>query len=94
MTYKIEFVPSALKEWEKLGSTIREEFKAILAKRVMNPCILKQKISGYPDFYKIKLRSKGYRLVYRVVKDRIVIIVLSVGKRDKNEVYVNLSTRH
>lgn len=94
MTYKIEFVPSALKEWEKLGSTVREEFKSILTNRVINPCIPKQKLSGYKDLYKIKLRSKGYRLVYRVLKDKVVILVLAVGKRDKNEVYDKVSGRH
>lgn len=94
MTYKIQFVPSALKEWEKLGNTIREEFKNILAKRMMNPCIPKQKLSTYKDLYKIKLRAKGYRLIYRVLKDKIVILVLAVGKRDKNEVYDKVSQRH
>lgn len=94
MTYSIEFVPSALKEWEKLGSTVREEFKNILAKRLENPCVPKQKLSGYKDLYKIKLRSKGYRLIYRVLEDRIVIVVLAVGKRDKNEAYSKASKRH
>jgi mRNA interferase RelE/StbE len=94
MTYEIEFVPSALKEWEKLGSTIREEFKGILAKRIINPCIPKQKLSGYKDLYKIKLRANGYRLVYRVLEDRIVILVLAVGKRDKNEAYEKIRRRN
>ncbi len=40
-----------------------------------------------PDCYKIKLRSVGYRLVYRVYDDRIVVQVIAVGKRERNEVY-------
>lgn len=94
MTYEIEFVPSALKDWKKLGSTIREEFKNILAKRLVNPCIPKQKLSGYTDIYKIKLRSKGYRLIYRVIEERIVVLVLAVGKRDKNEAYEKIPKGH
>jgi len=27
MTYELEFLPSALKEWEKLGHTVREQAK-------------------------------------------------------------------
>ena len=27
MTYKLEFLPSALKEWKKLGHTVREQIK-------------------------------------------------------------------
>ena len=39
------------------------------------------------DCYKIKLRASGYRLVYRVHEDRVIIQVIAVGKRDKSEVY-------
>nr|WP_256435926.1 type II toxin-antitoxin system RelE/ParE family toxin [Dechloromonas sp. TW-R-39-2] len=45
------------------------------------------KLSGHPDRYKIKLRSIGYRLVYEVLDGRLVVLVVAVGKRDKNAVY-------
>ena len=93
MTYNLKFVPSALKEWEKLGDTIRKEFKKALEKRLVNPCIPKQKLSGYANVYKIKLRSAGYRLVYEVLEKEIIVLVLAVGKRDNNEVYEKLSKR-
>ncbi|MGE4349927.1 MAG: type II toxin-antitoxin system RelE/ParE family toxin [Candidatus Berkiella sp.] len=93
MTYNLKFVPSALKEWEKLGDTIRKEFKKALKKRLENPRIPKQKLSGYNDVYKIKLRSSGYRLVYEVIDKEIVVLVLAVGKRDKDKIYKKLSKR-
>lgn len=93
MTYKLAFVPSALKEWRGLGKTIQQEFKKILEKRLQNPHIPKQKLSGWPNVYKIKLRSAGYRLVYEVNDKKIVVLVLTVGKRDKNKVYKKLSDR-
>jgi mRNA interferase RelE/StbE len=34
-----------------------------------------------------KLRASGYRLVYEVVDDEVMIFVIAVGKRDKNIVY-------
>ncbi|EOE3097005.1 type II toxin-antitoxin system RelE/ParE family toxin, partial [Klebsiella pneumoniae] len=37
MTYKLAFNESALKEWKKLGHTIREQFKKKLAERLLNP---------------------------------------------------------
>lgn len=40
-----------------------------------------------PDCYKIKLRAAGYRLVYRVFDERIVVQVVAVGRRDRNLVY-------
>jgi len=93
MTYNLKFVPSALKEWEKLGETVRKEFKKALQKRLVNPRIPKQKFSGHNDVYKIKLRSAGYRLVYEVIEKEIIVLVLAVGKRDKDEVYDKLSKR-
>lgn len=93
MTYNLKFVPSALKDWEKLGDTIRKEFKKALEKRLINPRIPKQKLSGYSDVYKIKLRSAGYRLAYEVIDKEVIVLVLAVGKRDKDAVYEKLSKR-
>ena len=40
-----------------------------------------------PDCYKIKLKNAGYRLVYQVDDNRIVVIVVAVGKRENLIVY-------
>lgn len=37
--------------------------------------------------YKIKLRAVGYRLVYQVFDDTLLVTVVGIGKRDGNEVY-------
>ena len=86
-TYKLEFLPSALKEWRKLGATVRNQFAKKLDERLVSPRIPSARLSEFPDCYKIKLRKAGYRLVYRVDDDRIVIIVIAVGKRERSEVY-------
>jgi len=39
------------------------------------------KLSGHPDRYKIKLRSVGYRLVYEVRDQQLLIVVIAVSKR-------------
>jgi mRNA interferase RelE/StbE len=40
-----------------------------------------------PDCYKIKLKSSGYRLVYQVFDERVVVSVVAVGKRERSDVY-------
>ena len=35
----------------------------------------------------IALRSAGYRLVYQVFDDRVVVVVVAVGKREHDLVY-------
>ena len=64
--YSLAFLPSALREWEKLGANVREQFKAKLTERLDEPHITSARLSGITGCYKIKLRAAGYRLVYRV----------------------------
>ncbi len=93
MTYSLHFVPSALKEWHKLGETIRTEFKKKLKERLQNPKVPKDQLRSYTDIYKIKLRSAGYRLIYQVKNAELIVLVLVVGKRDKDFVYKEMDRR-
>ena len=93
MIYNLEFKPKALKEWNKLNSTIKLQFKNKLKERLWNPKVQKDKLSGYNDVYKIKLRTSGFRLAYQVKDKEIIILVLSVGKRENNQIYKNLEER-
>lgn len=87
MTYNLEFKKSALKEWQKLGATVKEQFKKKLRERLGNPHVPSASLTGAQNLYKIKLRQAGYRLVYEVRDDIITVTVIAVGKRSKNEVY-------
>ena len=87
MSFELAFLEEALKEWKKLDSATREQFKAKLAERLQNPRILSASLGGHKDRYKIKLRSMGYRLVYEVRDHELVVIVVAVGKRERNAVY-------
>ena len=93
MSYELEFLPKALKEWHKLDTTIRVQFKKKLVERLENPKVAKDKLSGFNDVYKIKLRNIGYRLAYEVKDKEIIVLVLSVGKRENNSVYKHLQDR-
>jgi len=86
-TYELEFVASALKEWNKLGPNVRDQFRKKLGERLRNPHVPAARLSNLPDCYKIKLRSAGYRLVYQVEEARVVVVVVAVGRRDRNLVY-------
>ena len=87
MNYNLEFKESALKEWKKLDGAIRSQFKKKLAERLERPRVDSPRLSGMRDCYKIKLKNAGYRLVYQVDDNRIVVIVVAIGKREKLEAY-------
>ncbi|EGR0795306.1 type II toxin-antitoxin system RelE/ParE family toxin [Vibrio cholerae] len=93
MTYKLEFKKSALKEWKKLAVPLKHQFKKKLIERLENPHVPSAKLSGAENIYKIKLRQSGYRLVYQVENDIIVVTVLAVGKRERSEVYTKALQR-
>lgn len=85
MTYSLEFLPSALKEWEKLGHTMREQLKKKLRERLELPKVPADALREMPNHYKIKLRASGYRLVYRVEDERVVVV--AEGKRERSAAY-------
>jgi mRNA interferase RelE/StbE len=87
MTYELGFLEDALKEWKRLDATIQNQFKNKLKERLEEPRVPASKLSGHPDRYKIKLRSSGFRLVYEVREHEVLVLVVAVGKRERNAVY-------
>lgn len=87
MPFKLRFHEKAWAEWQKLDASIKAPFKKKLLQRLDAPHVPASALSGMPNCYKIKLRSAGYRLVYRVDEDTVFVTVISVGKRDKSAVY-------
>lgn len=87
MSFELEFLDEALVEWRRLDSTVRNQFKKKLTERLNEPRVPSAKLFGHPDRYKIKLRTIGYRLVYEVLDGRLVVLVIAIGRRDRNAVY-------
>lgn len=93
MSYELNFHPDALDEWRKLDRSVRDQFKKKLAERLQTPRVPASQLSGQKDRYKIKLRNAGYRLVYEVREKQLVVVVVAVGKRERNAVYRAASNR-
>ncbi|TBN34735.1 type II toxin-antitoxin system RelE/ParE family toxin [Pseudomonas sp. BGI-2] len=93
MTYSLEFDRRALKEWNKLGDTLRQQFKKKLAEILDNPRIEANRLRQLPDCYKLKLRSAGYRLIYQVLDQEVVVFVVAIGKRERQVAYQDAQDR-
>ncbi len=88
--FALKFDERALAEWYKLEVQIQKQFKKKLTKLMsgVETPSPRARISGLgPGYYKIKQRSSGYRLVYRYEDKKLVILVIAVGKRNRNIVY-------
>jgi mRNA interferase RelE/StbE len=93
MRYELGFLDAALKEWKKLDRVVRDQFKAKLLERLNHPRVPAAKLHGHTDRYKIKLRSVGYRLVYEVRDAEVIVIVVAVGRRERDAVYLAAAKR-
>ncbi len=87
MSYSLVFKVEAKKEWDRLDATVKEHFKKKLLERMEEPRIESARLRGMKDCYKIKLRRVGYCLVYKVREGELVVVVVAVGKRTRNQVY-------
>jgi mRNA interferase RelE/StbE len=95
MSYNLYFHPKALKEWQKLDNSIKNQFKKLLRRRLELPRITSAALkSDLHDCYKIKLRQSGYRLVYQVHDKELKVLVIAIGQRDKSKIYKIAANRN
>ena len=86
--YHLAFENHARAEWDKLDGSIKEPLRRLLKKRLDAPHVPSAALhGGLANCYKIKLLRQGYRLIYQVLDQRLIVLMISVGKRDKNAVY-------
>lgn len=52
-----------------------------------NPGVEASRLNGLKDCFKIKLRRAGYRPVYQVKDEVLLVSVVAVGKREREAVY-------
>jgi mRNA interferase RelE/StbE len=92
--YRLQFVPSAWAEWQKLDGSVKEPLRKWLKKRLDNPHVPGAALHGaLAGHYKIKLNKQGYRLVYGVQDDVLIVMVMAVDKREDSVVYQSAMAR-
>ena len=86
--YRLQVRPEALAEWNGLDGSVKEVLRKLLKKRLEQPRLPGAELRGdLRDCYKIKLLKQGYRLVYQVQDDVLVVLVLAVSRREDMRVY-------
>ncbi|NBY33094.1 MAG: type II toxin-antitoxin system RelE/ParE family toxin [Betaproteobacteria bacterium] len=93
-TYRLKFTVTALAEWRALDGSVKETFRKLLKKRMLQPHLPGSALKGpLIGCYKIKLRQQGYRLIYTVQDEVLTVLVLTINKRENNVVYLALSKK-
>ncbi len=95
--YNFKFHPEAEKELTKLNRSIQILFKKALKKILKSPELgidLGNKynfdLSGCKKMY---FDNKRYRIVYQIIEDEVIVYLISIGKRDKMDVYKKANER-
>ncbi len=86
--YKVVFRPRAKKRFDKLATSVQRQIAKKLDERWRHPRVVGDALTKMPDCYKIKLRTQGVRLVYKIQDGQLILLVLTVAGRDKDEAYI------
>lgn len=87
MTYRIEFTPSARKQFTRLPHEVLRRVDAHLLVLAENPFPSgAQKIGGSIGLFRVRVGD--YRIVYTIERRALVVLVVRIGHR--REVYRNL----
>lgn len=97
MKYRVRFIPSAQKDFDKLDGRRKILVAKQLIKLEDNPFAGKQlgnkagiDLTGY---YKLYADKKKIRIVYSVVEEKIIVKIIAIGERDELAVYKQVARR-
>jgi mRNA interferase RelE/StbE len=97
--FKITFIPKAAKEYRKFDGSVKKLVDLALRKMEERADELGEELVNKQGTKllgcrKIKFRSAGIRIVYRIIGDKAEVVeVIAIGKREDNEVYQLASKR-
>ncbi len=96
-SWKLEFLDEALRDLKKIDGSLRPQVLNAIKKVQSNPLPTNQGGYGHPlgnksatnltDLLKIKLRSSGIRIVYKIEERNDIMVVVIRGTRSDDEVY-------
>ncbi|MDO9111688.1 MAG: type II toxin-antitoxin system RelE/ParE family toxin [Desulfatirhabdiaceae bacterium] len=92
MAFKVELHPEAVRDFDALDGSVRKKVAKKVDALSQNPFLGKPlgNKSGMDltGFFKLYAAGKKYRIVYRLLKDRLEVVeIIGIGKREKEAVY-------
>ena len=82
--YRVELLPAARRQLEKCEPAVKQRLKTAIDRLATNPRPAGSKrLKGLADL--LRIRVGEYRILYRVVDERLVVLIIRVGHR--REVY-------
>jgi mRNA interferase RelE/StbE len=94
MTWKIELTDEAKAELGGLDNSVQKSVAAGLMKLNESPQLRGHSLTGNLAGYRaLAVGKKQIRIIYRIERDQVLVVVIAIGHRRNNEVYLEASTR-
>lgn len=97
MAYKVEFLPEAAREFEALDGSLKRVAAKQIDKLAERPELgeplgkrMGIDLTGYRKTY---FGKKGYRILYEIQRDKLVVLIIGIGKRERAEIYREVARR-
>jgi len=97
MNYRIRFIPSAQKDFDKLDGRRKILVAKQLVKLENNPFTGKElgnkagiDLTGY---HKLYVDKRKIRIVYKIIEEKIIVKIIAIGERDELTVYREAAKR-
>ncbi len=97
MAYRVEFLPEAAREFEALDGSLKKVAAKQIDKLAERPELgepwgkrMGIDLTGYRKIY---FGKTGYRIVYEIQQQKLVILIIGIGKRERAEIYGEMAQR-
>ncbi len=97
MAYSVEFLPEAAREFEALDGSLRKLAARQIDKLAEKPDLgeplgnrMGIDLTGYRKTY---FGKKAYRIVYEIQRNKLVVVIIGIGKRERAEIYREVARR-
>lgn len=103
MTYKLSFIKQAAEDYKALDGSQRKVVDKAIKRILINPLpnteggygkpLANQSNSSLAGLMKIKLKSSGLRIVYKLEKREDNVLIIIIGARADSKVYKEAEKR-
>ena len=91
--YKLNFLEKAKKDIKKLDKSIQVQIIKKLEKISINPEIWDNLSWNLSWLKKVYVNNKKIRIVYKIIDDKIEILIIVIWKRENKRVYKDAFSR-
>jgi mRNA interferase RelE/StbE len=97
MAYRVEFLPEAAREFEALDGSLKKiaakQMDKLAEKPEQGEPLGKRMGIDLSGYRKIYFGKRGYRIVYEIQRQKLVVLIIGIGKRERAEIYREVARR-